>query len=93
MRINLCVEQTDKVREVINCWSHVLGEEFVVPHTDAIKWIFDAGSQQFVADVMTQKGWKVSTYTTPSVYNKCYSSGYVVEDPDHMLELWKLTKS
>lgn len=92
MRINLCMDtSSSECDEVIMCWSQMLSKEFCVPVGTARFWIYDSASRDFVMEFLNSQGWKVQTYKTPPVNARIVSAGFVVEDPEHLLEAWKLS--
>ena len=95
MRINMNgLESTQKApRSLIMHWCSMLASEYHVSEQHALKWIGFPENAKFVAEFLKRQGWRVESYTTPSVETNRSSPswGYVVADDCERLLTWRLT--
>lgn len=93
MRINLHLEATPRPpRNLLHKWAAMLAEEYCVEVRRANSWIHQDEGREFVVKFLQEKGWKVTTYTTPEVGGYHVSYGFVVADDCEHLVAWKLSE-
>lgn len=95
MRINLHGEATPRPpHSLLLKWATMLAEEYCVEVRHAHCWMSTDTGRQFVAKFLQDKGWKIHTYTTPTINSDTVLSyGFVVDDDCEHLVAWKLSNT
>lgn len=93
MRINLWLNASARPpHSLLKLWGELLAQEYLISLSDAGRWITQKDHMSWVAEFLRSKGWKVESYTTPLVNDKCQSYGYVVSDSCEHYVAWRLSQ-